>query len=132
MALIHPLLRLVLWQPGLLAEHAQGYADLVFADVASWLRGLRRQAVCLALGTCALLLGLLLGGVSLMLWAISPELPPRAVLALWLVPGLPCALAAVCALKWVQVTRELHSPWLALQQQLGLDMAMLRQHAGAA
>lgn len=132
MALIHPLLKLVLWKPGLLAEHARGYADLASADAAAWLMGFRRQAAYLALGVCALSLGLVLGGVSLMLWAVSPELPPRAVLVLWLVPAVPLALAAVCARWWGRVTRALHPPWVALQQQLRLDMELLRQHEGVA
>ena len=125
MAIIQPLARLALWTPRLLADHAQGYADLAATELEAWLVHARRQAVGYVLATCATLLGLVLSGVALMLAAVAPDPLPQTAWALWLVPAVPLMVGAGCAV-WLWNRGQAPTPLAALRLQWELDLAMLR------
>ncbi|MEO8082120.1 MAG: hypothetical protein ABI641_16410 [Caldimonas sp.] len=123
--MIHPLLRLIATEPHLLGEHVEAYADLIGEEVGkvttSWATrlGLYVGALCF---TC---IGLVLAGVALMLWATLPSSAFVAGWLLWVVPLVPLAGAAVCALT--ARSRPLGKAFDTVKQQLTADMAMLRE-----
>ena len=120
----HSLLRLVAAQPELLAEHAQGYIQLAVEEMASFLRHCRLRlwlTVCAVASTTA---AVMLGGVSLMLWAMAPTVSPGALWLLWWVPAAPALLALACLLQLRAMTER--RPWQAMQAQWALDEAAWR------
>jgi len=117
-------LRLVVTQPALLAEHAQGYVELAGEELAAWLAHWRQRLWLAALATVSAGAAAVLAGVAVMLWAVSPAspaLPAWAPWVLWAVPLAPLALALWCAAR-LRAPARLH-PWQAVHEQLALDAA---------
>lgn len=116
-----PLLRLVLREPGLLAEHADAYADLARRDLEAWQAHLRRCLLLWALAATWAGVALTLGGVALMLWAVSGN----GHWLLWAVPLAPAlgALAAAAAAAGGAGSPGLES----LREQFHRDMDMFKE-----
>lgn len=127
--MLHPALHLLATRPQWLADHADAYAELAAADFGDAASDWRRSLLLGAATVCALCVAACLGGVALMLWAVTPVLPPHASWLLWATPALPLALAgaALAAQRWPQRTE----PFVMLRQQLQLDMALLREMGAA-
>jgi len=124
-AVVHPLLRLMATQPELLAEHAQGYAALAADEMGACLAHLRRQLWLLALAILGATLALVLGGVAVLLWAVSADLPGGSPWLLWAVPACPLVLSGWCV---VRLRAASGVPlWQALRAQLALDAAAWRK-----
>lgn len=123
--MIHPLLRLIATEPQILGDHVEAYAELVGDEVkkagSAWsLRiGLYLAALCL-IGV-----GLVLTGVSLLLWA---ALPVAGIHTPWLLVVVPLA-SFVAALICVLVARmnPVENAFDNVKKQLSADMAMLRE-----
>ena len=92
---IHPLLRLVVSQPHLVAEHLEAYAALVGQEVSKLTASLAvRIGLYVGAGVLALL-SLLLIGVSLLLRATVDPTGYSAGWALIVVPLTPLLLAVI-------------------------------------
>ncbi len=122
---MHPLLHLVASQPQLLADHAAAYAELVAAEAVTVSAHWQRRLLLGAVAVFCLLVGAILAGVALMLWAVLPTAQILAPWALLVAPLLPLALAIVCLLAarapGVGIAFE------NLRRQMKADMAMLRE-----
>lgn len=122
--MIHPLLRLVVTQPHLLADHAGAYADLVGGEAA---RTAKAYAIRAAAGLLAFVLAiifLILAGVALIFWAVTPASNIQAPWALIVGPAVPAILAVVAVLV---ALKETESPFAEIKQQVAADLSMLRQ-----
>lgn len=122
--LMHPLLNLLSNRPQLLAEHAQGYVDLLAAELPRAATAYKRALLLNLLALLGLQAALLLACVGLMLWASLPASPMPAAWLLIVVPLLPLAAALAClsAARGGAARNSL----VVVQQQLSADMAMLR------
>lgn len=128
-ATAHPVFRLLLAHPELLAEHASAYGEVVRdelrAAAAAWQRRVRLQL----LAGGALLAAVVLAGNLLMWWTV---LPNEIWLSLLGIPGLPL-LVGLWA--WWAASRTVppgDAAWLGLRRQLQADLALVRDSAGAA
>ncbi len=119
-----PLLTLLATQPQMLVDHLQAYAVLTHEELGLAGQRWRRQALLLATALCGLGVAAVLGGSALMLWAVSPGLPDRALWVLVAVPLVPLGLAVVCLLLARQPAGS--ESFANLTRQLSADMAMLR------
>ncbi len=122
---MHPLLQLLMTQPGLLGEHAQGYVELLAGEVTAFKQA-GQQRLCWTVATAFLALtGVVLGGVAFMLWAVHPGLPTAAHWLLWGTPAVPLAAALACLFR----LRALHpeAAFANLQQQIKADMQLLKE-----
>jgi hypothetical protein len=122
---MHALLTLLTKRPQLLAEHAQGYVDLLALELPRAAAAYKHTLLLNVLGLLGLQATLLLACVGLMLWA---SLPASAMPAAWLlivVPLLPLAatLACLSAARGGVARNSL----AIVQQQLSADLAMLRE-----
>lgn len=121
--MIHPLFKTLASEPDLLMEHAGGYLQLASAEAQSWGQGLQRRAWLAGGVALAALIGCLLAGVALLLWAVTPESNIQQPWLLWAVPLLPLLLAALGA--W-QLRRQPEVPaFELLREQLQLDRQLL-------
>lgn len=122
--MIHPLFITLAQQPTLFTEHADAYADLALAE---W-QGVTGQLTSRALiwvATAVLgLVGLMLMGTSLLLWAVLPLASMPMPWLLWAVPAVPLLGAGGCA--WVAATRREAPAFEALRAQWAQDMATLK------
>jgi hypothetical protein len=124
---LHPVLHLLATRPQWLAEHAEAYAQLAaveLADAAAWGR---RTLLLGAAALCAAGVAATLAGVALMLWATTPDLPPRTAWLLWATPSAPLGLAVLALLA--QRRRRPAERFAELQRQLQADLALLREAA---
>ncbi len=126
--MIHPLFRLLATHPELVGEHALAYAALLGDDVAKTSAALKRRAVLLAVTVLLGFVGLLLGGIALMLWAVTPLAAIHSLWALAATPAVPVLLALMC---WAAARPSAAPPFDNLKQQIAADMQMLRD-VGAA
>jgi CHASE2 domain-containing sensor protein len=125
--MMHPLFHLITSRPQLLADHAEAYAELVASEAPRVSAAWKRSALLNALALCSLVVGLVLAGVALMLWAVFPDPPMRAAWALLAVPLLPLAAAVACAVA-AQMGGA-RDAFENLRQQVKADIAMLREAA---
>lgn len=122
--MLHPALHLLATRPQWLAEHAEAYAELATAELGDAATAWRRSALLGAASLLAAAVAVGLGGVALMLWATTPELPPRTAWLLWATPALPLGLALIAVLVLRSTPRG--QAFVCLRQQLQADMALLR------
>lgn len=122
---MHPLLHLIATQPKLLAEHAQGYAELVSAEIGDVAASWKRRAMLGAIALFCLGVGVVLAGVALMLWAVIPGSQIQAPWALIAAPLLPIAIALGCLMA-ARVPGD-GSTFGELRRQLKADIEMLRE-----
>jgi uncharacterized membrane protein YqjE len=127
--MLRSLLHLFATQPQLLAEHAQGYADLIGAQTAQAASAWRRRALLHAGALISAAVAAVLIGVALMLWAITPGLSAGGLWALVLVPVPPAALALGCW-RSARVPAQA-SPFEAVREQLQADLKILREEGSA-
>lgn len=128
--MLHPALHLLATRPQWLAEHAEAYAELASAELGEAAAAWRRSALLGAATLLAATVAAGLGGVSLMLWAVTPELPPQTAWLLWATPALPLVLALVGV--WVMQSKRRGQAFIVLRQQLQADMALLRAMGASA
>lgn len=121
--MIHPLFKTLASEPDLLMEHAGGYLQLASAEAQSWGQGLQRRAWLAGGVALAALLGCLLAGVALLLWAVTPESDIQRPWLLWAVPLLPLLLAALGA--WQLHRQPPVTAFELLREQLHLDRQLL-------
>ena len=129
--MLHPLLALAATRPQLLAEHASAWAELLSTQAGPAWEHWQRWRVLQLWAAFLLILGLLLAGVAVMLWAVVPSAPWPLVERAWAllcVPLVPLAGGLACALAARQKGRTTF--WGAqgtLGRQLQADLGLLRQ-----
>ncbi|MDP2369484.1 hypothetical protein [Rhodoferax sp.] len=123
--MLHPLFRLIATQPELLAQHAQGYTELVSQEFERVSSVWKRQATLRLAALCSLCVAVALAGVAFMLWAVIPAIQMQAPWALLVAPLLPLALAGWCllALRPTGPPRSFDN----VRQQWEADLAVLRE-----
>jgi hypothetical protein len=118
-------LKILLLPPQLLKTHVRGYADLASQAWEQRMRILKTRLILYVIGATSWLLGLLLAGVSLLLWSALPVLAEHSA---WVMLGLPGALLALALICQIWAHR-LQSPsaFEKIKAQIALDMLALRQ-----
>lgn len=130
----HPLLRLLLAHPELLAEHAIAYGALAAEDGQLLLLRWQRQARLRLMAAASGLLALGFAGQGLMLAVLLAPLQPLQPLALAVLLALPLLMLGL-ALACHQAAAQLRprapgsQAFAAVQRQLAADLAMLREAA---
>lgn len=120
--MLHPLLRLALARPDLLADHAGAYAELAVVSARETLSDWQVRIVGWALLGAGLLLCLAFGGVALMLHGAVAS-PPTPWL-LWAVPLAPAVLALLG--WWLARRRGSGSLTSSVAEQFKADLALLK------
>jgi hypothetical protein len=123
--MIHPIIKLIATEPGLLLAHAGGYGQLLVSELAVGLNSLQRRIVLLAVAaTTAVCALIFLGVAAILVAAVSIETMPYPGLLL----VLPGGLALVSGLCWLFATRQSMSfEFNALRKQAALDVALIRE-----
>lgn len=121
---MHPLFSLLATRPQLLVDHAQAYAGLFHEEFSQSLNAWRRWALLQAVALCCLGVAVVLGGVAVMLWAVTPLLLVHAQWILWATPMLPLSVSIVCT--WLASRHNPTDAFGKLGRQLDADIAMLR------
>ena len=121
---MHPLLTLLATRPQLLVDHAQAYAGLFHEEFGQSFTAWRRWAMLQAVALCCLSVAAVLGGVAVMLWAVTPPLLVHEPWILWAMPLLPLLVAITCV--WMASRQNPTDAFGNLGRQMGADMAMLR------
>lgn len=123
--MLHALFRLIASQPQMLAEHAEGYADLIAQEMQAARARWKRSLMLGAVGGLSALVAVLMLGVALMLWAVTPDASLRAPWLLWVVPAVPALVAIGC---FSALSAQAKGQGFAtLREQLAADAAMLRE-----
>jgi hypothetical protein len=123
--MLHPLLRLALARPDLLANHAGAYAELAVDNVREVVADWQLRLVGWVMLAGGVLLCLVLGGVALMFYG-TVAAPPTPWL-LWAVPLAPLLPAAVGA--WLARRPAAPRSGHSVAQQFEADMSLLRARA---
>lgn len=124
---MHPLLRLAVSRPQLLADHAQAYADLAAAEFATASLRWRRRALLRTIAACSLCIAAALAGVAVMLWSVSPATRLDALWTLIAVPLCPLLLAVGCLAA--ARAGSAGEDFGGMRAQLRADLALLRETA---
>jgi uncharacterized membrane protein YqjE len=121
--MIHPLFRLLVSEPQMLADHVEAYAELVTEEVGAAAARMKRRVMMQVVSVAGFVLGAFFALLALMLWAAVPELRAPWVLvavpAVLLVGGIACRLLA-------KTPEEETSGMKAIREQFAADAAMLR------
>jgi hypothetical protein len=123
--MLHPLLRLALARPDLLATHASAYAELALDNARDVVADWQLRLVGWALLAGGLLLCMILGGVALMLHG-AVAAPPTPWL-LWAVPLVPLLPALIGA--WLARRPAAPRGGASVAQQFEADLTLLRARA---
>ena len=122
--MIHPLFRLIVSDPQLLADHVEAYSELVAEEVGAVTTQWKKRAALHAVSLACIVVTVVLAGVSVMLWAVVPVDNMNAPWALVVAPGIPLALAV-----WAHFAAKApvaEHAFKAIREQLAADAAMLR------
>ena len=128
MAYAHPMFRLLLAHPELLAEHAGGYGELLCDELQAVGTAWQRRALLLVVAGGALLAGVVLLGQAAMWWAVLPNHLWYPMLA---VPVVPLAVGAWAAWAATRPAPASADAWASLRRQLSADLALIREAASA-
>ena len=126
--MIYPLLRLIATRPQLLLDHCEAYADLIVAEATLASSHWTQKAVLTLAAACSMGVALILTGVAVMLWAVTPVITGTIMLALMAAPLIPWILALGCVIAARKPGTGGNME--VLRQQLSADMALLRERAG--
>lgn len=128
--MFHPLIHLIASRPHLLAEHASAYAELVGAELTRVGDDVKRRAIYSAVALVGAVVGVVLAGTALMLWAAVPLTQMVAPWVLLVVPAPPLLIAVVCGIA-SRASPAGGAAFDALRKQMHADMVMLRESSSA-
>jgi hypothetical protein len=123
--MIHPLFRLIVSEPQMLADHVEAYAELMSEEAGAVAQRFKRRMVLHALSGLCAFLAVIMACVGLMLWAALPIEDMRAPWALLLVPGI-AAVAALLAHFAAKAGADEGRGFNKIREQMAADAAMLR------
>ncbi|MBA4109954.1 MAG: hypothetical protein C0487_10225 [Leptothrix sp. (in: Bacteria)] len=115
-------------EPELLTDHLQSYAELLGEEVGTFQGQFKRHWIMFAVLALLATVTLILGGVALMLWLITPHAQLQQLEVPWALWLVPLGMAALCAVIAVIMKQEQRTPgFQVLRQQIAADLAMLKQ-----
>lgn len=118
--LVHPIFKVLLRRPHLLAAHAAGYAALLEEEAGSAGRLLTRQALAWASALLAFVVFLMLTGVAAMLMALWGQWH-------WVLAAAPLTALALAFVAWQLARQGMATSALgALREQIDADADALR------
>ena len=122
--MIHPLFRLLVSEPQMLADHVEAYTELVSEEMGAVTAQWKRRALLHAVSVGCAAVAVMLVGMGLMLWAAIPPENMNAPWALAIIPAVPLVMAvwAHFAAKAPVAEHGLKT----IREQLAADAAMLR------
>jgi hypothetical protein len=123
--MIHPLFRLLVSEPQMLAEHVEAYAELVTEEAGAVAKRIKRKMMLHAVSLLAAFLTLILASMGVMLWAAVPAESMRAPWALLLVPAATALIAVGAHMAAASHAGE-ERGLKAIREQFAADAAMLR------
>lgn len=121
----HPLLHLLVTQPGLVADHAAGYAEMLSQELGVASETWRTRILLCALGLCSAMVALVLAGVALMLWGAGVLAQGSQPWVLVVTPLVPAIFACMCAVAWRVQARTV--AFATIMSQMRADASILRQ-----
>ena len=128
--LLHPLFQTLLDEPELLADHAGAYAQLVTAEARVLRARLAKRWALLAAALAMVVVSVILGGVSVLLWQVAPaSVTSESVLVFVVVPAAPAAVAFALWLVSRRYITEVEFP--LTRQQLAMDRHLFQRRAAA-
>ena len=122
--MIHPLFRLIVSDPQLLADHVEAYSELVAEEVGAVTTQWKKRAALHVLSLACLFVGIVMAGVAVMLWAVIPIDNMNSPWALLAAPCVPLVLGVWSHFSAKAPVAE-HG-FKAIREQLAADAAMLR------
>lgn len=126
--MMRPILQLMATEPELLTDHLQSYAELLGEEVGTFQGQFKRHWIMFAVLALLATVTLILGGVALMLWLITPHAQLQQLQVPWALWLVPLGMAALCAVIAVIMKQEQRTPgFQVLRQQIAADLAMLKQ-----
>jgi hypothetical protein len=125
--MLHPLLRLALARPDLLADHAGAYAELALDNARDVAAAWQLRLVGWVLLAVGVLLGITFAGVALMLHGAFATVTQPWLL--WAVPSMPLLVALVGA--WLARRPTSARRGVSVAQQFEADLSLLRARARA-
>jgi len=127
MPVVHPLLRLVVEQPELLAEHVTAYA-VAFAEEGALAAARLRRRLAWLLVACACGVGTItLAGIAVMLWATLPLSGLSASETTGVLVAVPIAMLAAGACAMVRALRHrAEESFAGLRRNVAADLALIR------
>jgi uncharacterized membrane protein YqjE len=126
--MMRPLLQLMATEPELLSDHLQSYAELLGEEVGSFQGQFKRHWVMFAVLALLVTVTLILSGVGLMLWLITPTAQLQQLQTPWALWLVPLVMTMLCGTTAVIMKKEERTPsFQALRQQIAADVAMLKQ-----
>lgn len=128
-AMIHPLVRLLATEPHLAAEHVGAYAALIEVEAGQVRRRWLLRVALSLLALCCLGVAVVLAGVALMLWAITPAMSSQAQWALFAAPAVPAVAAVAAGLVARRPSAE--RAFASIQAQIRADLDMFRDARSA-
>ncbi len=123
--MIHPLVRLIVNEPELLAEHLAAYAELIGSEAQHVRSRVAIRVLMSALALCCIGVAAVLAGVALMLWAITPNLSQQAEWALIAAPAIPALVAMIAGL--IAKRPPAKEAFAAVHEQVMSDLQMLKE-----
>lgn len=127
--MIHPIVRLLATEPHLAAEHVSAYAALIEAEAGQVRRRWLLRLAFSLLALCCLGVAVVLTGVALMLWAVTPALSEQGQWALCAAPAVPAIVAIVAGVVARRPVAE--RAFASIQAQIRADLDMLRDARSA-
>lgn len=126
--MMRPILQLMATEPELLTDHLQSYAELLGEEVGTFQGQFKRHWIMFAVLALLATVTLILGGVALMLWLITPHAQLQQLQVPWALWLVPLGMAVLCAAIAVIMKQEQRTPgFQVLRQQIAADLAMLKQ-----
>ncbi len=122
--MIHPMFRLLLSEPQLIADHVEAYTDLVSEEIGAVTGHWKRRALLMAVSAGSFVIFLVTACVALMLWGAASGQSMNAPWLLFVVPGV-FLLIGVGSLLTARAPVQEHG-LAAIRDQLAADAAMLR------
>lgn len=123
--MFHPLIKMLVSRPEMLAEHVGAYAELAAAEASQAVDQARNKVIVGAAAGVLALVGLVLAGVAALLCAALPLTAMPAPWLLVVVPALPLVAAIVAAL-WLR-SRPARPSFALLREQLAQDSALVQE-----
>ena len=123
--MLHPMLRLALARPDLLADHASAYAELAAVSAREVVADWQLRLMGWVLFAAGVLLCITFGGVALMLHGTVAVIATPWLL--WAVPAAPALLALLGG--WLARRRPHVGRGTSITQQFDADLALLRARA---
>lgn len=122
--MIHPLFRLLVSEPQMLADHVEAYSELVSEEMGAVTAQWKRRALLHAVSVGFAAIAVMLIGMGLMLWAAIPPENMNSPWAVAVIPAVPLVMSV-----WAHFAAKApvaEHGFKTIREQLAADAAMLR------